>query len=199
MIELFRDCLNGYAYQSLSEVEHKRWESAFDEGDEEAYTALFGPDKIPGEIGQFLDWFVVRKVMAGEEFLRACGTVTKKLGKWLEANGYLDGGDAAYMVERGAEAGTDLPKADKLAGLLFEQSRETPRFDPNAMADDDWIEDQLWIERVEPGELWFDGGIGPVPVTPEASRLAHEGWAVTITLARLAGRWRIVAVGNVYP
>jgi hypothetical protein len=60
-------------------------------------------------------------------------------------------------------------------------------------------QDQLWIERVEPGLLWFDGGIGPVRVPKKASELARPGWAVTITLAKIAGEWRILEVGNVYP
>jgi hypothetical protein len=35
---------------------------------------------------------------------------------------------------------------------------------------DDYIEDYPTIERVEPGRLWFDGGIGPVGVNWSASR-----------------------------
>lgn len=199
VIELFRDCMNGYAYESLSELERRRWQQAFDAGDERAFTRLFGPEKIPQEVGQFLGWFVIRKVMAGQEFLGACGTVTKKLGKWLDANGYIDADDAADMAERGSDAGDELPKAEKLAGLLYEQTRPAPAFDADAIPDGEWIEDQLWIERVEPGVLWFDGGVGPVKVPKKASDLARPGWAVTLTLAEVAGEWRILEVGNVYP
>ncbi len=132
--------------------------------DERAFTRLFGPEKIPQEVGQFLGWFVIRKVMAGQEFLKACGTVTKKLGKWLAENGYIDVDDAADMAARGSDAGDELPKADKLAELLYARTRTVPPFDADSIPDDDWIEDQLWIERVEVGELWFDGGGGPVKV-----------------------------------
>jgi hypothetical protein len=45
------------------------------------------------------------------------------------------------------EALDELPKAEKLSELLYEQSRTVPTFDPDAIPDDDWIEDQLWIER----------------------------------------------------
>ncbi|MGH9187398.1 MAG: hypothetical protein ACRD0U_16545 [Acidimicrobiales bacterium] len=105
--------MNRYGYESLSELEHRRWERVFDAGGEEAFTHLFGPEEIPAQVDQFLGWFVIRKVMAGQEFLKACGTVTKTLGKWLD--------------------------------------------------------------------------------------LARPGWAVTITLVRVAGEWHIVEVGNVYP
>lgn len=106
VVELFRDCMNGYGYESLSELERQRWQAAFDAGDERAFTRLFGPEKIPQEVGQFLGWFVIRKVMAGQEFLKACGTVTKKLGKWLAANGYVGADDAADMAERGRKLAT---------------------------------------------------------------------------------------------
>ena len=78
VIELFRDCMNGYGYESLGELEQRRWQQAFDAGDERAFTRLFGPEKIPEQVGRFLGWFVIRKVMAGQEFLKACGTVTKR-------------------------------------------------------------------------------------------------------------------------
>ncbi|GMU79632.1 MAG: hypothetical protein AMXMBFR46_24220 [Acidimicrobiia bacterium] len=199
VIEMFRACMNGYGYESLSELERRRWQQAFDAGDERAFTRLFGPEKIPEQLGPFLGWFVIRKVMAGQEFLKACGTVTKKLGTWLAEQGYVGADAAAEMTERGAEAGDELPRAEKLGELLYEQTRTVPTFDPDAIPDDDWIEDQLWIERVEPGTLWFDGGIGPVVVPTKASDLARPGWAVTITLAKIAGTWRIIEVGNVYP
>ena len=44
-----------------------------------------------------------------------------------------------------------------------------------SISDDDWIEDQLVIERVEPGKLWFEGAIGPVKVTKQATDLARPG------------------------
>ena len=143
VIELFRDCMNGYGYESLSELERRRWQQAFDAGDERAFTRLFGPEKIPEQVGQFLGWFVIRKVMAGQEFLKACGTVTKKLGKWLAANGYIDANDAADMAERGSDAGDELPKADKLAEVLYDQTRSVPAFDADSIPDDEWVEDQL--------------------------------------------------------
>ena len=55
------------------------------------------------------------------------------------------------------------------------------------------------IEKVSPGVLWFEGGVGPVKVPAAASKLAQPGWSVNITLARIKGRWQIVEVGNVYP
>jgi hypothetical protein len=41
-------------------------------------------------VGEFLDYFMIRKVMASEELLRTADTVTTKLAKWLGVRGYLD-------------------------------------------------------------------------------------------------------------
>jgi hypothetical protein len=57
----------------------------------------------------------------------------------------------------------------------------------------------LQITRVDPGALWFQGGVGSVKVPRTASVLAQMGWSVTITLARLQGQCQVLEVGNVYP
>ncbi|HWF50427.1 MAG TPA: hypothetical protein VG294_07280 [Solirubrobacteraceae bacterium] len=62
VIRLLRDSLNSYAYSSLDTRDAKRWQKAFDLGDEEAFCHLFGPDEIPPHLGEFLGYFMVRKV-----------------------------------------------------------------------------------------------------------------------------------------
>ena len=73
VIRLLRHSLDDYAYSSLSTAEQARWQKAYDEGDEQAYRHLFGPERIVEHLGSFLDWFMVRKVMAGQELLKASG------------------------------------------------------------------------------------------------------------------------------
>ena len=67
------------------------------------------------------------------------------------------------------------------------------------VAEDDYVDDYLLIERVESGALWFEGGIGPVKIPKEASDLARPGWSVNVVLARVRRSWVIVEAGNVYP
>ena len=62
VIRLLRDSLDAYGYTSLSKAEAKRWQQAFDAGDEEAFCHLFGPEKTPPHLGEFLSYFMVRKV-----------------------------------------------------------------------------------------------------------------------------------------
>ncbi len=127
VVDLLRHCLNGYGHQYLDDVERSRFDHAFEGGDEEAFVHPFGPEKIADVLSEFLDYFMVRKVMAGEELLRAAGTVTKKLAKWMAANGYLDAEAAGEAVERGAGAARDLPRAERLSRLLYEHAQRVAK------------------------------------------------------------------------
>lgn len=115
----------------LDELEQKRWRKAFDAGDEEAFTKLFGPEKIVEHLGEFLGYFMVRKVIAGEDLLRASGTVTKKLASWLHEHGYISEDERADALERGGDAARELPRVDRLGQLLHEEMEKTPPFDPD--------------------------------------------------------------------
>jgi hypothetical protein len=198
VVKLLRACLNGYGYQSLPETDRARWEAAFDAGDEDAFCRLFGPEQIVENYGEFLGYFVIRKVLAGQELLRAAGTVTRRLAQWLAERGYLDPAQADVAAASAAEASRDLPRAEQLAILLHERARGT-RLDPTTLAARDYVEDCLEIERVQPGALWFADGIGPVAVPTRASELAEPGWSVTVVLGRSGDRWQLLEVGNVYP
>jgi hypothetical protein len=199
IVDLLRHSLNGYGPNGLDKADYRRWQKAFDAGDEDAFCNLFGPEHIVGHFGEFLGYFMVRKVWASQELLRSAGTVTKKLAGWLHEQGYVSSDEREDAVEQGAQASRDLPRAERLANLLYEQSRSTPPFDADALGPKDLVEDYLVIQRVEPGALYFSGGIGPLDVSEPASELAEVGWGVNVTLARLNKTWRVVEVGNVYP
>lgn len=97
-----------------------------------------------------------------------------------------------------AAAARDLPRAERLAKLLYRQCDKAPAFNLNDRDSDELIEDLLTIERIEPGALYFAGGIGPLAVSEQASALAKVGWDVYLTLVRIAGTWWAIEVGNVY-
>ncbi len=199
IIDLLRHCLNGYGYQSLSGEDAQAWQEAFDAGDDEAFTRLCGPDRVVEHYGEFLGYFMIRKVLASKQQLKDAGTVTKRLAGWLAEQGYVDTDAAEVARECAATAGRDLPRADELSHQLFlaAQATRLPGH-PDEIPDEDWIEDHLPISRVEDGRLWF-GDVGPVEVPSEVSDLAVVGWEVTVVLARLDGVWRLVQVGVVYP
>jgi hypothetical protein len=91
VIDLFRSHLNGYAYEGLSRGESALFDKHYNVKGEDhrEFCQLFGPDKIVENFGGFLGYFMIRKVIAGQDLKRAAGTVTKKLSKWLAEKGYV--------------------------------------------------------------------------------------------------------------
>jgi len=199
VIRLLRHSLDAYGYSSLSKADAKRWQQAFDAGDEEAFCHLFGPEEIPSHLGEFLGYFMVRKVMAGQELLKAAGTVTGKLVRWLEKEGHIEPEAAEIAADRARDGARDLPAADRLGSLLQDVASHAPDIDVDDVDDEDWIEEQLMISEIEPGRIWFEGDIGPIEVPKRASDLAKPGWMVFVVAARRKGRWHLLEVGSVYP
>jgi hypothetical protein len=198
-VELLWMHLNGYGYEDLSDDELERFERAFnEEGDEEAFCHLFGPEKIVEQIPHFLYWFMLRKVFARESDLLAAAATSRKLVRWLVERDYVNGESAELALEAAASARNDLPAADKLSQVLHDHTGgmfgpEPPK--PGARI----VEDYLTIERTEPGALWFEGGLGPLRVPDEAAELAKPGWGLWAGLACEGGRWRLLEHGIVYP
>lgn len=207
-VQLLRDYLNGYAYQSPSTAEARLFDRHFNaEGDEHReFTQLFAPEKILEHVEGFLGVFMIRKVMASEDFKRSAGTVTTKLSKWLAANGHV----STESADDGAKRSTDTARATVVAeraARLLQQASERRGIDTLALADEDYEEfDHFTIARVEPGELWLEvweegeaRARGPMQAPKAATKLLEKGWDVSCALARVSGRWHLVEVANVYP
>jgi hypothetical protein len=197
-LELLWMHLNGYGHSELSPAELRRFERAFEGGDQEAFCHLFGPEKMLEQIPHFLYWFMLRKVFARESDLLAAATTSRKLVRWLVERGYARGEAADRALEAATSARADLPAADRLARVLHDHTGgmfgpEPP--EPGARI----VEDYLTIERTEPGALWFEGGLGPLRVPHEAAELAKPGWGLWAGLACENGRWRLLEHGIVYP
>jgi hypothetical protein len=199
VIDLLRACLNSYGYQYLSEAEREAFQAAYEAGDEQAFCHLFGAEKIVDSMGEFLGYFMIRKVLASGELLRASGTVMGKLVAWLEEQGELSAEVAHEAQQRARVAVRDLPRAARLAEILFDAVESAPRVNVDRLEDTNYIEDELTISRVEPERVWFEDDIGPVKVPKAASNLARVGWTVSLALGRVRGQWRVVQVGGVYP
>ncbi len=208
VLELLESYLNAYAYQNLSTAEARLFDRHFNaEGDEHReFTQFFGPEKVLEHVDGFLGHFMIGKVMAGEDFKRSAGTVTKKLLKWLAASGYVSTEAAEEGARRSTEAGQALMVAERAARLL-QDAAERLGIDTLALSDEDYEEfDHFTIVRVEPGRLWLDiweegkpRARGPIPVPKEATKLLRKGWDVSCSLARVRDSWHLVEVANVYP
>ncbi len=112
-IGLLKDHLNGYGHTSLSKAEAIFFDRCCNsEGSEQReFCQVFGPEKIIENMGDFLGYFMVRKVMAGADFKRSSGTVMKKLSKWLTEKGYISEESARDGVDEGSERATLGPVA----------------------------------------------------------------------------------------
>ena len=206
---MLRSYLNGYAYSYLSESEGDLFDRYFNADDEthREFCQLFGPEKIPENLGGFLGDFMVRKVIAGSDFKRAGGTVTRKLSRWLVERAYIGAEDGLLGAQEEADAARNLPRAEKAADLLAALN-DSSFIDPDHLKESEYRDfDHYTIARIRSGKIWFtDFGnhgkrtlLGPVSIPRDVTKLLEEGWDVSCSLARVRGAWRLLEVGNVYP
>ncbi len=87
IIELFEDSLDGYAWNNLDN------QKAYDKAKEKDLTFmdLYDHTFIWENVGEFLDYFIPRKVNWGDEFvLKTCPRVIRNLLKWMRDKQLLD-------------------------------------------------------------------------------------------------------------
>ena len=200
VIGLFIHSLNGYAANSLNQFERARFDKHFDaKGDQHReFCDIFGPEHILENVGEFLNYFMVSKVIVGADTLRASGTVMKKLAKWLVEQGYAKTDEANLAIEQGSDAARDLPAAEKLSAMLYELTagRHEPR--------DSDIEGRFSITQVEPGRIWLqdedDGeNYGPILLTEKVTKLCRVGWIISGAVRKSGNRCVLVEAFQVYP
>jgi hypothetical protein len=198
IVELLQAHIDGYAYGSLDQVEKELWDELFNAGGAEhrEFCEIFGPEKIPENIGMFLGDFMPRKVACGKELLRAAGTVVKKLGKWLADKSYIDSEIAKDMADSGARASRDLPAAEGLSEMLRAYASKLP-----APAGE-YIEGYFYVTVIGSESLGLedmDGGESMiVPVPRQAAKVCQPGWTISGSVCESADGWRLAEVWNVY-
>ncbi len=191
IIDLFRHCLESYGPYPDPDAYNRIAKAG------STFCDTYGPEKIPEGFSEFLGYFMPRKVIAGNETMKAAGTVIKRLAKWLVAKGYVEDTEDEELV--GTEA-RDLPASQKLLDLLQGYVDEHM---PESYSRE--IEGHFWIQRVEPGRIWLehmlpgDPEIGPIPVPQQASRICKVGWDLGGVVAKTAQGWRLLEIWNLSP
>ena len=200
VIALFTHSLNSYAANSLSQFERARFDKLFNaEGEQHReFCDIFGPEHILENVGEFLNYFMVSKVIVGADTLRASGTVMKKLAKWLVEQEYVKSDDADLAIEQGSDAARDLPAAEKLSVILYDLTagRHEPR--------DSDVKGRFSITKIEPGRIWLqndDDGedYGPILLTEQATKLCRVGWTISGAVRKSGNRCVLVEAFQVYP
>jgi hypothetical protein len=102
VIQLFTISMNNYAYQPLSKAENTVFDRLYDaKGDEHReFCQVFGPEKIPQNVGEFLGYFMPRKVIGSKALTQAARVVIRRLARWLHGRGHIDKESAAAMIAR---------------------------------------------------------------------------------------------------
>jgi len=201
VIELLQHSLNGYAYSYLGDKETAYFDRLRTTGGgaDLQFCEVFGPEHILGNVDEFLSYFMVRKVMASKELLRAAGTVTKKLARWLQKKGYAEAEEAEEACELGAEAARALPAAEELVGQLDELAEYGGLGEPA-----ETVEGHFSITRVQRNRIWLQNILGgrepgPIELPSELAARCRVGWRISGVVGRFGRRWGIVEVWNVYP
>ena len=208
VLRLLRHYLDGYAYQGLSTGESALFDRYYNaEGKEHReFCQLLGPEKIVENLGGFLGYCMIRKVMVSEDLKRATGAVTKKLLTWLAAKAYVTEQQAREGADKTTDAARALPQAERAAQILYDAAADLG-VNPNDLSDEDYLVfDPFTIAKVEAGTLWLETvegaetrSYGPIPVPAAATKLLRKGWDISCSLGRVRGTWRIVGVASVYP
>ena len=199
-IYLFEQCLNSYAYQYLDDKDSKLFDKLYNEKNKE-FCELFGPDKIgSSEIGEFLDYFMIRKVMGSEELMKTVGRVMRKFVKWMNEKGYMNEGEYDNSAEIVDELKDELPKVVELSSLIYEYIEDNP---PEEFSES--VDGYFRVIKIEPRKLWLDdyiacgGTLGPVSVSTEISSMCKEGWVIYLELGKTSKGWQMLVSGTVYP
>ncbi len=88
VIDLFGHCLDRYAWNNVAPAE-PTYDETHDAG--KTFPDVYDHAHIFPNVGEFLDYFVPRKVMAGNGFiLKTCPRVIRKLLKWMREQQLLD-------------------------------------------------------------------------------------------------------------
>lgn len=220
-LQLLQHALEGYGYQYLSRADGARYEAARDEaelsdalrqrvasdpGSEAAdelqpaapFCRMFGVALLVKYLDEFLDDFMIRKVLFTSEMVEATINDVRGFLAWLGEHGHLTAGQTRTALGRIARGADEVPAADRLSSLLYEEGRRSEA-QADRFRDAEIIEDFLVVERVAPGRIWLIGVDGPLKVPEAASRLARPGWTINLVIGRDGEVWRVLEVGNVYP
>lgn len=158
-----------------------------------------------GQVANFLEWFLIRKVIGPSWLNTFAPRVMKKYIKWLDKKGLLAEGamdDAFDVIKKAAK---DLPRVEKATFLLYKlcEKNAYELYDEDFDEEDykegyaevtDIIEDRLYLQYE-----YEDEKTGPVQITREIAKLFRQGDTVNLVVGRKGKMWYPLEVGNVYP
>jgi hypothetical protein len=192
MVELYRAYLERY-WPGHSSKEYETVNRA-----KGTYCGSFGAEDITSGFTEFLGYFMPCKVIAGNETMKAAGTVVKKLARWLVDKGYTE--DDAMAAELVNETARNLPASQELLDQLQAWLDET-----GTRRAGEELEGHFYIDRIGPGQIWLVSlihnvrEIGPIPVPARIAKACKEGWDLGGAVSKTSRGWRLVEVWSISP
>ena len=182
---LFEQFLNGYAHQYLNQKDSKLFDKLFNEGNK-GYCDIFGSDKIDSsEISEFLNYFMIRKVIGSKELMKTVGRVMRKLVKWMNEKGYMPEDEFETTTKIVDDLKDELPKVRELSGLIYDYIHNNPIDDFTEIVDG-----YFRVTKIESRKLWLEdymgikGMVGPVSVSTGISSMCKVGWVINLEMGK---------------
>jgi len=200
-IELFRSSMNEYGHQWLSEEDEKIFEHYYNlEGKKhKEFSQIFGPEKIIDSVGEFVGYYLIRKVMLEADEMTIAAKAVAELCKWLKEKELVPQEAIQEAIERAERATEDLPRAEDANRLIWQQSEKCPQSPIETYVDFG----HMRISRILNNSLWLESDegetIGPVSISAKAAQLLKPDWTINCALLKSRGKWYFCEVGNVYP
>ncbi len=192
ILELFHDYLADHA--ELSHEENKDGSILLTADTQELHD---------GQVSNFLEWFLIRKVIGPAWLNTSAPGIMQKYIKWLDKNGLLAEGAMDDVVETTKKAAKDLPRVEKAASLLYRLcDKNSKRFAVDDFEDEDYMEGYGKVIEISGDKIHldYDGeDTGPIQITKEIARYLKEGDTINLVVGRKGKLWYPLEVGNVYP
>lgn len=192
VLELFHDYLANYA--ELSHEENKDGSIILTADTQELHD---------GQVSNFLEWFLIRKVIGPAWLKTSAPGIVQKYIKWLDKNGLLAKGAMDDVIETTKKAAKDLPRVEKAASLLYRLcDKNSKRFAVDDFEDEDYMEGYGEVRGILEDKLHLDyegEKIGPIQITKEIAKYLKKGDTINLVVGRKGKLWYPLEVGNVYP
>jgi len=199
-VNIFVQYLNSYAHLNLGPEDVERFKDLYKKEGKE-YCEIFGPEYIGArDLEDFLSDYMIRKVLAGKDFLKTAGRVMGKLAKWLHEKGYMETEEYEKAEEDISELKSQAPKARELSNLLVDYVESHP-----VKKYSEELEGYFQIDEIKPGKLWLSENftlgqaVGPVIIPREITKKAEVGWTIYLKVGKTGKNWKPLLVRNVYP
>lgn len=192
VLDLFHDYLANYA--ELSHEEHKDTGIVLTADTQELHD---------GQVSNFLEWFLIRKVIGQAWLYTSAPGIMQKYIKWLNKKGLLAEGAMDDVIETTKKAAKDLPRVEKAASLLYKLcDKNSDRFSVDDFEDEDYMEGYGEVTGIIEDKLHLDyegEKTGPIQINREIAKHLKKGDTVNLVVVRKGKLWYPIEVGNVYP